>query len=480
MDDAARDFVDTFSRFMRDVINQAELSGSQTLSPLGAEVQEFFDAAPGTDPGADIRLLPIVTQLLPGHRMVDADLALAAIAARGDSRTIGVSGGQQRDHSSLAELLSHPFSRFASAAVDYMSMPSGAGKTHRVVSFGLHLLAFEGAPLAVLQRGAAPDRGRAAASVEVLATSPDSASAFLAELDRLMVSLSVLRGQVLSFTATEFGHGAAGATFLERPEVDAADVVLPPGVLDRIVRHVVGIGEHREHLLAAGQHLKRGVLLYGPPGTGKTLTVRHLLSRTPGTTAVLLTGAGIRFVSEAADLARAMQPAIVVLEDVDLVASERGMHGAPQPLLFAMLDALDGLDGDADVTFILTTNRVDVLERALTERPGRVDLAVEIPLPDRDSRRRLFARYAQGLPLSGPALDAAAEAAEGTTGSFAKELIRRAVLMATDSGRTVTDGDLEAALRDLLAASESLTRNLLGSAPRDVPPPAATYIGFAD
>ena len=55
-----------------------------------------------------------------------------------------------------------------------------------------------------------------------------------------------------------------------------------------------------------------------------------------------------------------------------------------------MLDALHGLDGDADVAFVLTTNRVDVLEQALADRPGRIDLAVEIPLPDAAARHRLF------------------------------------------------------------------------------------------
>jgi ATP-dependent 26S proteasome regulatory subunit len=192
--------------------------------------------------------------------------------------------------------------------------------------------------------------------------------------------------------------------------------------------------------------------------------VRHLLGRTPGTTAVLLAGNGIRFISEAADLARAMQPAIVVLEDVDLIATERDLHGGPQPLLFAVLDALDGLDGDADVAFILTTNRVDMLERALAQRPGRVDLAVEIPLPDADSRRRLFTLYSRGLPLSPAAVADAADRAEGVTGSFAKELMRRTVLLAAQDGRSATDADLLAALDSLLSAREHLTRSLLGTA----------------
>ncbi|CAN5359709.1 AAA family ATPase [soil metagenome] len=455
MDEHTQDFVETFGTFMREVVNQNSLL-TDRVTPLGAMVEDFL--------GTSIRELPIVTQTLASHRLVDADLALSELADRCGAAPLGVSGGQQRDHSSLSELLNSQYARFGLGPVDYLSIPSGPATVRQVVSFGIYLLTHAGGRAVVLQRAAQPERGRQFASLEVLADSEATSAALLAEFARLLLSTSILRGQVLTFSHSTFGPGAGGTTFLERPTIEAQDVILPPGVLDSVVRHVVGIGENRDRLREAGQHLKRGVLLYGPPGTGKTLTVRHLLARTPGTTAVLLTGPAIAFITEAAELARAMQPAIVVLEDVDLVASERGMHGGPQPLLFAILDALDGLDGDADVTFILTTNRVDVLERALAERPGRIDLAVEIPLPDLASRELLFRRYALGLPLSPSALDRAAQRAAGTTGSFAKELIRRSVLAAAESGREVDDNDLDLALDDLLSSNAALTRSLLGGA----------------
>ena len=78
------------------------------------------------------------------------------------------------------------------------------------------------------------------------------------------------------------------------------------------------------------------------------------------------------------------------------------------------LDALDGLDADADVAFILTTNRVEDLEVALSQRPGRVDLAAEIPLPDAEGRRELLRLYGGHL-FGAEAISAAASRAEGTT-----------------------------------------------------------------
>jgi predicted AAA+ superfamily ATPase len=293
-----------------------------------------------------------------------------------------------------------------------------------------------------------------------------TADGFLTTVRERMAQLSVLRGQLISFVVNEFDYHEAGSelTFLPRPEVTAAEVILPDGTLERVVRHVVGIGEQRDALLAAGQHLKRGVLLYGPPGTGKTHLVRHLLSRTPGTTAVLLSGRTLALLNDAVALARAAPPAIVVLEDCDLVAEHRG--GETNAALFETLEAMDGLAPDADIAFILTTNRVDLLERALVERPGRVDLAVEIAKPDLDARERLFRLYAAELLAAGHVTEAAvhdaASRTEGVTASFTKELIRRVSINAAQQQRPPRDADVSEALDEMMSDAESLTRTLLG------------------
>ena len=111
---------------------------------------------------------------------------------------------------------------------------------------------------------------------------------------------------------------------------------------------------------------------------------------------------------------------MVVVEDVDLIAEQRDSRGGQHPLLFQLLNEMDGLGEDADVTFLLTTNRADPLEPALTQRPGRVDHAAELPRPDADARRRLIRLYQHDLvlDLSSPA-DVIART-EGVTASFLK------------------------------------------------------------
>jgi len=456
-----RDLMRVVREYLEHVNALSRQEQGTERTPLGDLISEHL--------GQDARGLPVVQELIADHRLVDADIALEHIAAETAGSLVGVTGGEPRLHSGMAELVSSAHFRFAPGPVDYAERATGPESSRRVVAMGVRLLAHEGRPVVVVQRSATPQTGRPSAALEVMGGDAATVSSFLERVRRLMIEHSVLRGQVLSFVPTEYGRDA-GATFLTRPQVAADEVILPDGLLDEVVQHVAGIGEHRELLEAAGQHLKRGVLLYGPPGTGKTLTVRHLLSRTESVTAVLLTGSGIRLIGAAAEIARTFQPSLVVLEDIDLVAMER--HGSPQPLLFEVLEALDGLAGDADVAFVMTTNRADTLERALAQRPGRVDLAVEVPLPSTQERERLYRHYSRALPFSDEALRAAAAATEGVTASFAKELIRRSVLLAAAQDEEVADAHLTTALEDLTSARQRLTRSVLGAGPQEQDPGA--------
>ncbi|WP_432514790.1 AAA family ATPase [Kineococcus sp. SYSU DK001] len=457
MDDETRELARAVRRFLDDVV-QSRLGDAEDTGP---PLSEVVDAHLGTASKG----LPVVREEVPDHQFVDLDIALELLSERGGGGdVVGVGGGEQRNHHGFADLLSNPWARFGVGAVDRVNLPTGPASTRRAVGFGVRLLRFAGTPLAVLQRAAQRQFGLPG-TIEVVCPDEEVVASFLAEVRRAVVEHSVLRGQVLSFSGSPYEPHNAGITFLPRPRVEASDVVLPPGALERIARHVVDVGTHARRLTAAGQHLKRGVLLYGPPGTGKTLTVRHLVSRAEGTTVVLLAGQALAHVTTAAHLARAMQPAIVVLEDCDLVAEDRGSDPGERPLLFQLLDAMDGLDGDADVAFLLTTNRADLLERALAQRPGRVDLAVHVPLPDRAARLALFRLYARGLPVSEQVLAEAADRAEGVTASFARELLRRAVLVGAEAGHDVRDDDVRTALDELLSDAEELTRSLLGSQP---------------
>jgi ATP-dependent 26S proteasome regulatory subunit len=143
-------------------------------------------------------------------------------------------------------------------------------------------------------------------------------------------------------------------------------------------------------------------------------------------------------------------------------------------VLFELLNAMDGVADDADLLFVLTTNRPDLLEPALAARPGRVDLAVEIPLPDAECRRRLLDRYLEGLNAQLDDVDDIIDRTAGITASFVKELVRASMVLALESGVepvVVRDEHFRAALDELLDESGALTARLLGGA-SDRPPPS--------
>ena len=422
--------------------------------------------------GADPRALSVVTHQFPPYQLVDVQIAVESWQQSRPGRAlqlVGISGDQRRFHP-LSEIMANASAYGVGIGpVEYVDVADSPDSTRSCVRFGLFLLTDEDRKGAVLLRGADPHGPMQSAMLELVGPDGEFIDALLAELKQLAVAKSVLRGNVLTLGPGEGNHYGA-LRFMHRPTLDRSELVLPDATLEQIERHVVEIRTYADRLKAAGQHLKRGILLYGAPGTGKTHTVRYLLSQLRDVTAFVLSGQSLGLIGMACSLARLLQPSLVILEDVDLIAADRSFATlGSNPLLFEVLNQIDGLGDDVDVAFLLTTNRVDILEHALAERPGRVDAAVEIPLPDDEGRARLFRLYGHGLGVSTLSADDLAEAISLTddrTATYVREVVRRAALGAAErrDGRLRVDGELlAAAARELLDDRAALTRSLLGT-----------------
>jgi ATP-dependent 26S proteasome regulatory subunit len=244
------------------------------------------------------------------------------------------------------------------------------------------------------------------------------------------------------------------------------DVILPQETLELLDRNVAQFIRHREQLRKLGMPLKKGLLFYGPPGTGKTHTIHYLASQLPGHTTLLITAEQVGLLDHYFQLARFLQPAMIVVEDVDLIARARNeMRSAcEESLLNKLLNEMDGLREDAEILFVLTTNRPDQLEAALASRPGRVDQAIEFPLPDENGRRQLIRLYACGLKLEEDVITLTVSKTKGASAAFIKELMRRAAQFHLQNGNSghLQAQQLDSALEEILLGGGSLNVKLLG------------------
>jgi ATP-dependent Clp protease adapter protein ClpS len=289
-----------------------------------------------------------------------------------------------------------------------------------------------------------------------------------AELEQAVHAARSYRGKILSLDADADYRGRSRGIMVHRlPPVDRDEVILPGRTLKLLDRNILDFVGSRAALREFGQSTRKGVLLYGPPGTGKTHTIRYLAANLPGHTTLIITAEQVALLGTYMNLARLLQPAMVVIEDVDLIASDRDNMGpCEESLLNDLLNEMDGLKEDADILFVLTTNRPEQLESALAGRPGRIDQAIEVPLPDEIGRGKLVRLYGKNLPLVESIVDEAVRRTAGVSAAFIKELMRRLAQgsVARDGGTSVTTADLDEALDDMLFTGGRLNARLLGGA----------------
>lgn len=464
---SAGDFGVAFKGFLEQAVAQAPPGEPVFRARLG----EHFGLLP-TD-------LPIVAEQFPTHEHPNLQLAIDAYLAEA-GRTfelVGVASEHKRMMGlGLGDLAAPARGGLMGGGgpqkgpVDYLNRASGEDQKIACVQFGLYLIEEGKARLAVLVRGGDGRFGQPDRTVEAMAPERADAERFLADIRDRMRRHNVYRGRVVSLTQKQMGP--LEVKFHHLPSIERDEIVLPAGVLERIERQTIRFAELADRLAAAGRHLKRGLLLWGPPGTGKTLTAMYLARRMPNRTVLLLTGQTLGLIETSCTMARLLQPATVILEDVDLVAEERTRQSTgTNAVLFELLNQMDGLGDDADVLFVLTTNRPELLEPALASRPGRIDEAIEVPLPDESCRSRLIHLYGRGMTLALAEPARIVERTKGVSAAFIKELLRKAALFAAESSDdgqlTVTDQHMDSALFNLVTEGGELTKALLGVAPSD-------------
>ncbi|MBI3522660.1 MAG: 26S protease regulatory subunit [Chloroflexi bacterium] len=453
--------VSAFGAAFKRFVDNMNATAARETNPLLERLKQYL----GDEPDH----VPIVAEEFESYEHPNAQVALEAVLAKRDRRyeLVGVAAQNKRWGAiTFSDLLSGsgPTGRISEGSVDYVNFRLEDDNVLACVQFGLYLVT-DGDERFAIWVGGPPQAEmgpRTRMRVEIASPRREAAAELLKEITAAMSERNVYRGKAISLAPGQYGVQAL-IKFHRLRNVERDDIVFPPGVLDRIERQSVEFTTHAEALTAGGRSLKRGILLYGPPGTGKTLTVMYLASRMPGRTHIIMTGHGLGAVGNVGHFAKMLAPTTVIIEDVDLIAQERGFPGMQtQPLLFELLNQMDGIADDADILYVLTTNRPDILEPALAARPGRIDLAVELPMPDADGRRRLLQLYARGLRLKGVDLDRYVERTAGASPAYIKEMLRRAALLAAIAGApNVGHEHLDSAMTELEAGGE-LAKRIVG------------------
>jgi hypothetical protein len=389
---------------------------------------------------------------------------------------VGVHQTYRHEILGFSKLLEQGSNAVKAAPAQYEDVDIGAGEMVRCLKNGLWLRREEGGPYAVVL-AQHDDYGQGGNLVlEIMAAPGEHGAALSARVfDALELRLSkgsCYRGRVLSLEQRYQHAGFAPRIYAHELEtVDRADVILPEPILAAVERNVLTFAGQRKALRELGLSTQKGLLFHGVPGTGKTHCIRYLAGRLPDHTTLLITAEGAGILPEYMSLARLLQPALVVIEDADLIARDRGErdNACDEVMLNRLLNEMDGLRERADVFFILTTNRPDTLEPALASRPGRIDQTIEFPLPDRELRERLIVLYAKNLRLPSALTRELARRTDGSSPAFIKELLRRIAQHHLETGGSdeVSRATAEAALHEMLFSGGALNTRLLGGAAAD-------------
>lgn len=430
-------------------------------------IQEHFGGAP-------LDSVEVTTRLFPGRVGADLQLALDRLDGNGFEAphfwALRQNGSPVHDFPTLYTR----DRRNAPTPVppEYNEINVGEDDPVRCLKFGLWLLRHGGANFLVMldtqnHRGihfqvAAP-KGSAGQG---------ATQAFFKYLETAIEKGSCYRGKILSLdNQSSYSGESYGILVHKIRPVQREEVILPSATLSLLERNVIQFVKQREKLRKFGLMSKKGLLFYGPPGTGKTHTIHYLARGIEGQTTFLVTAEQVGMLGEYMTLARLFQPSMVVIEDVDLIARDRTtMHSAgEEALLNKLLNEMDGLKPDTDILFVLTTNHPRKLEAALASRPGRIDQAIEFPLPDDDGRAKLVRLYARGVDVPEAVAAAVVKKTDKVSASFIKELMRRATqfYLERDGTGPLELRDVEEALEEMLFKGGSLNRVLLGAASMD-------------
>jgi ATP-dependent 26S proteasome regulatory subunit len=200
----------------------------------------------------------------------------------------------------------------------------------------------------------------------------------------------------------------------------------------------------------------RGIILSGPPGTGKTMIAKSLAAKSNVTT-ILISAEMINQKNEVKSifrLGRKLAPTLMIIEDID-TAGTVSRRFTDHPILGEYLQAMDGMEPNNGMVIIATTNHTENIDPAISDRPGRFDRIIDVPLPNFAQRIGIISNILGKMPteeISESEISKVANSSSGLSGAWIREIVQTAMIEAIYAGREkVSAADLELGLNDVLA-----------------------------
>jgi len=228
---------------------------------------------------------------------------------------------------------------------------------------------------------------------------------------------------------------------VETPNIGWEDVGGLDGVKQELKEAVEWPMQYPDAFKRIGIRPPRGLLLYGPPGTGKTLLAKAVAKESEAnfiqvkgpSLLSMWVGKSEEGVRKIFERARQVSPCVIFFDEIDALASRRGMDSGSkvtERVLNQLLAEMDGLEELQDITVVGATNRPDMLDTALL-RPGRFDRVLLVPGPSKEGRLQVLKIHTKNVPLAKDVnLDYLAEKTDGYVGADIENLVREAAMLA--------------------------------------------------
>ncbi|MEM4391720.1 MAG: CDC48 family AAA ATPase, partial [Candidatus Nitrosotenuis sp.] len=222
-------------------------------------------------------------------------------------------------------------------------------------------------------------------------------------LDKLIVNNDDFQKALIEVTPSGMRE-----VFIENPDVHWDEIGGLVDVKQQLQEAVEWPMKYPALYAKLGHRMPRGILLHGPSGVGKTLLAKAVATESEANFVSVRgpellskwVGESERGIREIFRRARQASPCVVFFDEIDSIAPIRGAGAetaVTERVVSQLLTELDGMENMHGVIVLAATNRADMIDPALL-RPGRFDKIIQIPLPDKDSRKQILDITSKVIP----------------------------------------------------------------------------------